>query len=165
MTLGNFLSVLSQLELDYFCNAYRIGEELKLLKREVLLDQGIHCTNFYEMIKRYPKEFLYLVGLSRLWYTPCARPAFYDDSDKGSGNGWMRYEDGGESMENMVESGGGDGGLKGCLDPNLKEAKRDIDEDTAITKAGTKLLLHRAYFSCSWDTLEISTLKASAADT
>ncbi|GJS44483.1 retrovirus-related pol polyprotein from transposon TNT 1-94 [Tanacetum coccineum] len=37
--------------------------------------------------------------------------------------------------------------------------------DTAITKAGTKLLLHRAYFSCSWDTLGISTLKASAADT
>nr|GEY67286.1 hypothetical protein [Tanacetum cinerariifolium] len=39
------------------------------------------------------------------------------------------------------------------------------DKDTAITKAGTKLLLHRAYFSCSWDTLGISTLKASAADT
>ncbi|GJY28516.1 hypothetical protein Tco_0404283, partial [Tanacetum coccineum] len=34
-----------------------------------------------------------------------------------SGNGWMSYEDGGESLENMVESGGGDGGLKGCLDP------------------------------------------------
>nr|GEV04068.1 hypothetical protein [Tanacetum cinerariifolium] len=33
-----------------------------------------------------------------------------------SGNGWKRYEDGGESPENMVESGGGDGGLKGCLD-------------------------------------------------
>ncbi|GJT69931.1 hypothetical protein Tco_1029217 [Tanacetum coccineum] len=51
------------------------------------------------------------------------------------------------------------------LDRNLKEAKRDNDEDTAIIKAGTKLLLHRAYFSCSWDTLGISTLKASAADT
>ncbi|GJQ90523.1 retrovirus-related pol polyprotein from transposon TNT 1-94 [Tanacetum coccineum] len=36
---------------------------------------------------------------------------------------------------------------------------------TAITKAGTKLLLHRAHFSCSWDTLGISTLKASSADT
>ncbi|GJZ88395.1 hypothetical protein Tco_0660177 [Tanacetum coccineum] len=36
---------------------------------------------------------------------------------KGSGNGWMRYENGGESLENMVESGGGDGGLKGCLVP------------------------------------------------
>ncbi|GJU22712.1 retrovirus-related pol polyprotein from transposon TNT 1-94 [Tanacetum coccineum] len=35
-----------------------------------------------------------------------------------SGNGWMRYEDGGESLENVVESGvGGDGGLKGCLVP------------------------------------------------
>nr|GEV41874.1 hypothetical protein [Tanacetum cinerariifolium] len=33
-----------------------------------------------------------------------------------SRNGWMRYEDGGESLRNMVESGGGDGGLKGCLD-------------------------------------------------
>ncbi|GJX80979.1 hypothetical protein Tco_0329128 [Tanacetum coccineum] len=35
----------------------------------------------------------------------------------GSGNGRMRYEDGGEYLENVVESGGGDGGLKGCLDP------------------------------------------------
>ncbi|GKD41722.1 hypothetical protein Tco_1261929 [Tanacetum coccineum] len=26
---------------------------------------------------------------------------------------WMRYEDGGESLENVVESGGSDGGLKG----------------------------------------------------
>nr|GEV17127.1 hypothetical protein [Tanacetum cinerariifolium] len=34
----------------------------------------------------------------------------------GSGNGWMRYEDGGEYLRNMVESGSGDGGLKGCLD-------------------------------------------------
>nr|GEV53062.1 hypothetical protein [Tanacetum cinerariifolium] len=34
------------------------------------------------------------------------------------------------------------------------------DHETAITKAGTKLLLHEAYFSCSWDTLGISTLKA-----
>ncbi|GJX60228.1 ribonuclease H-like domain-containing protein [Tanacetum coccineum] len=34
--------------------------------------------------------------------------------------------------------------------------------DTAITKAGIKLLPHRAHFSCSWDTLGISTLKASA---
>nr|GEV09079.1 hypothetical protein [Tanacetum cinerariifolium] len=33
------------------------------------------------------------------------------------GNGWKRYEDGGESPENMVENGGGDGGFKGCLDP------------------------------------------------
>nr|GEV95945.1 hypothetical protein [Tanacetum cinerariifolium] len=39
------------------------------------------------------------------------------------------------------------------------------DKDTAIAKADTKLLLHRAYFSFSWDTLGISTLKASAADT
>ncbi|GKA38408.1 DNA helicase [Tanacetum coccineum] len=38
-------------------------------------------------------------------------------------------------------------------------------KDTVITKAGVKLLLHQAYFSCSWDTLGISTLKASAADT
>ncbi|GJV66956.1 ribonuclease H-like domain-containing protein [Tanacetum coccineum] len=34
----------------------------------------------------------------------------------------------------------------------------------AITKAGIKLLLHRAQFSCFWDTLGISTLKASVAD-
>ncbi|GJY49485.1 hypothetical protein Tco_0439441 [Tanacetum coccineum] len=39
------------------------------------------------------------------------------------------------------------------------------DVYTAITKAGIKLLLHSAHFSCSWDTLGISTLKASAADT
>ncbi|GKB89494.1 hypothetical protein Tco_0961766 [Tanacetum coccineum] len=89
----------------------------------------------------------------------------FSDNNNGSGNRWMRYEDGGESLENVVESGGGDGGLKGCLVPhnlgryhmlvldtetcplrrghldrNLKEAKRDIDEDTVITKAGTKLL-------------------------
>nr|GFC45078.1 hypothetical protein [Tanacetum cinerariifolium] len=51
------------------------------------------------------------------------------------------------------------------LDRNIKEENRDNDRDTAITKAGTRLLLHRAYFSCSWDTLGISTLKASAADT
>nr|GEV17814.1 hypothetical protein [Tanacetum cinerariifolium] len=36
--------------------------------------------------------------------------------------------------------------------------------NTAITKAGIKLLLHQAYFSCSWDTLRISTLKESVAD-
>ncbi|GJV61978.1 hypothetical protein Tco_1468078 [Tanacetum coccineum] len=42
---------------------------------------------------------------------------------------------------------------------------RLLENDTAITKAGTKLLLHRAHFSCSWDILGISTLKASAADT
>nr|GEU63521.1 retrotransposable element Tf2 [Tanacetum cinerariifolium] len=37
--------------------------------------------------------------------------------------------------------------------------------NTAITKAGTKLLLHRVYSSCSLDTSGISTLKASAVDT
>nr|GEX77086.1 hypothetical protein [Tanacetum cinerariifolium] len=31
----------------------------------------------------------------------------------------MRYEDGGESLENVVESGGGDDGVKGCLVPCL----------------------------------------------
>nr|GEV12917.1 UBN2 domain-containing protein [Tanacetum cinerariifolium] len=35
----------------------------------------------------------------------------------------MRYENGGESLENMIESGGGDGGLKGCLDPPIKFEK------------------------------------------
>nr|GEW12927.1 DNA-directed DNA polymerase [Tanacetum cinerariifolium] len=35
----------------------------------------------------------------------------------GSRNGWMRYEDGGKSLENMVESGDSNVGLKGCLDP------------------------------------------------
>nr|GEV95911.1 retrovirus-related Pol polyprotein from transposon TNT 1-94 [Tanacetum cinerariifolium] len=42
---------------------------------------------------------------------------YFLESYLSSGNGWMRYEDGDESLENMVESGGGDGGLKGCLDP------------------------------------------------
>ncbi|GKD81383.1 hypothetical protein Tco_1348222, partial [Tanacetum coccineum] len=37
----------------------------------------------------------------------------FSDNNNGSGNGWMRYEDDGESLENVVESGGGDGGLKG----------------------------------------------------
>ncbi|GJT90064.1 hypothetical protein Tco_1078909 [Tanacetum coccineum] len=46
-----------------------------------------------------------------------------------------------------------------------EKADEEIDVYTAITKAGTKLLLHRVHFSCSWDTLGISTLKASAADT
>ncbi|GKC45272.1 FAR1-related sequence 5-like protein [Tanacetum coccineum] len=47
-------------------------------------------------------------------------PIFWEfsDNNNGSGNGWMRYEDDGESLENVVESGsGGDGGLKGCLVP------------------------------------------------
>ncbi|GJZ50710.1 hypothetical protein Tco_0605225 [Tanacetum coccineum] len=30
-------------------------------------------------IKRYPKEFLVLIGLSRLWYAPAARLVFYDE--------------------------------------------------------------------------------------
>ncbi|GKB17982.1 zinc finger, CCHC-type containing protein [Tanacetum coccineum] len=60
------------------------------------------------------------------------------------------------------------------LQPRLSNFFKNFDsnggddlcyQDTAITKAGTKLLLHRAYFSCSCDTLGISTLKASAADT
>ncbi|GKC59134.1 hypothetical protein Tco_1086732 [Tanacetum coccineum] len=41
----------------------------------------------------------------------------FSDNNNGYGNGWMRYEDGGDSLENVVESGGGDGGFKGCLDP------------------------------------------------
>ncbi|GJT22593.1 hypothetical protein Tco_0892530 [Tanacetum coccineum] len=49
-----------------------------------------------------------------------------------------------------------------CL---MARAMLDDIKDTAITKAGTKLLLHRAHFSGSWDTLGISTLKASATDT
>nr|GEW13552.1 hypothetical protein [Tanacetum cinerariifolium] len=69
--------------------------------------------------------------------------------NKGSRNGWMRYEDGGESLENVVQSGGGDVVLRSVW-----------ILDTAITKAGTKLLLYRAYFSCSWDTSGISTLKS-----
>nr|GEV66069.1 retrovirus-related Pol polyprotein from transposon TNT 1-94 [Tanacetum cinerariifolium] len=42
---------------------------------------------------------------------------------RGFRNGWMRYEDGGESLEKVVESGGGDGGLKGCLDPMKQNEK------------------------------------------
>ncbi|GJZ50357.1 hypothetical protein Tco_0604547 [Tanacetum coccineum] len=70
----------------------------------------------------------------------------------------------------------GDGGLKGGLvswfvkprtprTPILMVPNEVEFVYTAITKAGTKLLLHRAHFSCSWDTLGILTLKASAADT
>nr|GEX20267.1 hypothetical protein [Tanacetum cinerariifolium] len=46
----------------------------------------------------------------------------------GYGNGWKRYEDGGESLKNVVENGGGDGGLKGCLDPtdNGTEFKNQV---------------------------------------
>ncbi|GJV57238.1 hypothetical protein Tco_1458243 [Tanacetum coccineum] len=50
-------------------------------------------------------------------------------------------------------------------DPEEDPAEFLFIPDTVITKAGTKLLLQRAHFSCSWDTLGISTLKASAADT
>ncbi|GJX54424.1 putative ribonuclease H-like domain-containing protein [Tanacetum coccineum] len=42
---------------------------------------------------------------------------------------------------------------------SIKDAKSLLENYTAITKVGTKLLLHRAYFSCSWDTLGISTLR------
>ncbi|GJZ10598.1 hypothetical protein Tco_0545357 [Tanacetum coccineum] len=41
----------------------------------------------------------------------------FSGNNNGPRNRWMRYEDGGESLENVVESGGGDGGLKGCLVP------------------------------------------------
>ncbi|GJV81536.1 putative reverse transcriptase domain-containing protein [Tanacetum coccineum] len=56
---------------------------------------------------------------------------------------------------------------KEIRDHLIDQVIRELDErtlrflfipDTAITKTGTKLL-HRAYFSCSWDTLGISTLK------
>ncbi|GJR36105.1 hypothetical protein Tco_1211789 [Tanacetum coccineum] len=33
-------------------------------------------------IRRYPEEFLVLIGLSRLWYAPMARPAFYNENDE-----------------------------------------------------------------------------------
>ncbi|GJU64942.1 hypothetical protein Tco_1246777 [Tanacetum coccineum] len=61
-------------------------------------------------------------------------------------------------FKNFDSNGGDDLCYQGGLDQrhNL---------DAMITKAGTKLLLHRAHFSCSWDTLGISTLKASAVDT
>ncbi|GJZ53616.1 hypothetical protein Tco_0608501 [Tanacetum coccineum] len=77
----------------------------------------------------------------------------------------------------VVVDDGGDGGLKGVFVSLVCQAKITKNtysngckqirgfEDTAITKAGIKLLLHRAHFSCSWDILGISTLKASAADT
>ncbi|GJX01036.1 hypothetical protein Tco_0184949 [Tanacetum coccineum] len=48
-------------------------------------------------------------------------------------------------------------------DTSLTHLKIVFIPDTAITKADTKLLLHRAYFSCSWDTLGISTLKRRVA--
>ncbi|GKA38065.1 putative reverse transcriptase domain-containing protein [Tanacetum coccineum] len=44
-------------------------------------------------------------------------------NNNGSRNGWIRYEDSAESLENVVESGGGDGGLKGCLDPWFVKSK------------------------------------------
>ncbi|GKF81473.1 hypothetical protein Tco_0240075 [Tanacetum coccineum] len=34
-------------------------------------------------IKRYPKGFLVLIELSRLWYVPTARPVYYDDDEEG----------------------------------------------------------------------------------
>ncbi|GKB12676.1 hypothetical protein Tco_0846599 [Tanacetum coccineum] len=33
-------------------------------------------------IRRYPKEFLVLIGLSRLWYALAARPVFYDNDEE-----------------------------------------------------------------------------------
>ncbi|GJU25793.1 hypothetical protein Tco_1164414 [Tanacetum coccineum] len=33
-------------------------------------------------IRRHPKEFLILIGFSRMWHTPKARPVFYDEETK-----------------------------------------------------------------------------------
>ncbi|GJR95368.1 hypothetical protein Tco_0267542, partial [Tanacetum coccineum] len=33
-------------------------------------------------IRRYPKDFLVLIGLSCLWYAAAAHPVFYDDDDE-----------------------------------------------------------------------------------
>nr|GEV73039.1 RNA-directed DNA polymerase, eukaryota [Tanacetum cinerariifolium] len=33
-------------------------------------------------IRRYPNEFLVLIGLSHMWYAPAARPVFYDNDDE-----------------------------------------------------------------------------------
>nr|GEU47372.1 Toll/interleukin-1 receptor (TIR) domain-containing protein [Tanacetum cinerariifolium] len=66
----------------------------------------------------------------------------------GSGNGWKRYEECGESLKNMVESGGGespknmvesggsDGGIKGCLDPWFLPG---IMSDSNFTKDSSKV--------------------------
>ncbi|GKE59771.1 hypothetical protein Tco_1510138 [Tanacetum coccineum] len=34
-------------------------------------------------IRRYPKEFLVLIGLSHMWYAPATLPIFYDDDKEG----------------------------------------------------------------------------------
>ncbi|GJX19106.1 hypothetical protein Tco_0221783 [Tanacetum coccineum] len=34
-------------------------------------------------IRRYPEEFLILIGLSHMWYAPATLPIFYDDDEEG----------------------------------------------------------------------------------
>ncbi|GJY50942.1 hypothetical protein Tco_0441789 [Tanacetum coccineum] len=47
---------------------------------------------------------------------------------------------------------------------DFRKSAANKDIDTVINKAGTKLLLHSAHFSCSWDYFGDITLKASAAE-
>ncbi|GJS20724.1 hypothetical protein Tco_0449356 [Tanacetum coccineum] len=76
-------------------------------------------------------------------------------------------------FKNFESNGGDDLCYQGGLDkafitkntPSKGSKRNGKFVYTAISKAGTKLLLHRAHFSCSWDKLGISTLKTSAADT
>ncbi|GKE58071.1 hypothetical protein Tco_1497256 [Tanacetum coccineum] len=70
----------------------------------------------------------------------------------GGGRWWLKGGDGGEVLQAF------------SLKITLLKVPNEWD-DTAITKAGTKLLLHRAHFPCSRDTLGISILKVSAAAT
>ncbi|GKA97105.1 hypothetical protein Tco_0824999, partial [Tanacetum coccineum] len=55
-----------------------------------------------------------------------------------SGNRWMRYEDGGESLENVVKSGGGgDGGLKG-----YSKVRRTLGKTTTLSAFSALGLRH-----------------------
>ncbi|GJY96664.1 hypothetical protein Tco_0513574 [Tanacetum coccineum] len=163
---------------EHKLNEYSHIKPIKQKRRSLGLD---HSTTARKEVEELTKAGILWEAALQTWV---ANPFMAKKSDEGwrmfvdeHGNRWMRYEDGGESIESddgewwWFEGWFGSKTMTcplrrgATLEQNLKEAKRDNDRDTAITKAGTKFLLHRAHFSCSWDILGISALKVSAADT
>nr|GEU92353.1 hypothetical protein [Tanacetum cinerariifolium] len=75
----------------------------KMIPRLWILDKfELHVHLFLKILLPDPALLLVFILVLKL-------PSF--------GNGWKRYEDGGESLKNVVENGDCDGGLKECLDP------------------------------------------------
>ncbi|GKE74792.1 hypothetical protein Tco_1536833, partial [Tanacetum coccineum] len=68
MSISFFHSNLSALEFDTFCNDYGIGDEY-----------GPELPGPNDTIRDFPQG---KIGLSHMWYTHAARPAFYDDDEQ-----------------------------------------------------------------------------------